>query len=661
MRIERNRHLTILITLFKSGDTYVSSQDLALKTMASIRTIKSDVSYLNNSLRYEQIAMIESKQSRGYRLVPLDSVKFSAFIEQLHIYQILFRYRTIEEMNRRICIIQNILAHETVKIDDVAEIMFLSRTAIAKDVSWAVRYLESYRLKVRTVPGKGLCLYGDERDKRDAMVDIYCSQYHDIELLYPSESFISLFGNENYEDVRHQMLKVIRESDLTISDLSTKQIATYLCLVPARIKDRKTIIFDETMKEVFLKSYEYKIAGEILKQDTISQLGITDENEVLNLTRLLIVNKDIDLRSHYSMHIQENSYKKAKGILKDIQIYFRDYRLFYSEIFVRYQKEMMAVILSILLQIEYGHIDSRHFITYADTGENKISPLAMEYTRLLVHYLEKACGYHIRRPDVISSLSSIFHHMLGKIPYDHKKLNLVVFSTEGRTTAELIREDLLEQWNNYIEKADVFNLYEMRKINFSDYDAALSSWDVAYYKYPLPLVSYKETDIAQSKTNLFKDLFIKCYDESLINRLCRISQIYEKVSMPDYMTLIRTLAQKYSDNSDKIVDKLVSRFNILSYYYPDSGISMIFMDYQDTQREILDIYLPTETVYWSTAMEIRCFVVVCIPPDLSLSDLQIENQMLHMLYRNRNYIYEMIDDKEKVLKELFISVLEKSV
>ena len=59
----KNRHLAILYTLVKSQDDFISSEELAEKTMSSIRTVKSDISMLNNVLKAEHIGSIESRRT----------------------------------------------------------------------------------------------------------------------------------------------------------------------------------------------------------------------------------------------------------------------------------------------------------------------------------------------------------------------------------------------------------------------------------------------------------------------------------------------------------------------------------------------------------------------------------------------------------------------
>ena len=294
-------------------------------------------------------------------------------------------------------------------------------------MAWASKFLESHHIKAKSAPGKGLCIFGKEQEIRSAMVEVFCSQYHDIELLYPVDEFTDLFETDLYEDIRHEMLKVIRESDLTISDLSAKKIATYLTLVPERIKKGAELEFAEDMKNELRNSYEFEVAEKILKQKTVRQTGIKDENEILNLTRMLLVNKDVDLRNtRVPPHISPELYRETEELLTEMNQFFRkeNSSLFSSSLYEQYRSDMLSILLKLQLQRRFDHLDSRHFISYTETGENNYSPAALEYTRKVIGWLEDRCRQKIRRPDLIRGLSSIFHYILKQIPFDIQKMDL---------------------------------------------------------------------------------------------------------------------------------------------------------------------------------------------------------------------------------------------
>ena len=61
--LSSSRHLAILYTLVKSQNDFISSEELAEKTMSSVRTAKSDIAMLNNVLKAEHIGSIESRRT----------------------------------------------------------------------------------------------------------------------------------------------------------------------------------------------------------------------------------------------------------------------------------------------------------------------------------------------------------------------------------------------------------------------------------------------------------------------------------------------------------------------------------------------------------------------------------------------------------------------
>jgi len=440
---------------------------------------------------------------------------------------------------------------------------------------------------------------------------------------------------------------------LTISDIAAKKIATYICLIPYREKYGKPMQFqDDVIKEI-KNSYEYQIACKIYQDD---------EEEMVNLARLLLINKDIDLRSSVSSHLSEDILQSAKTLL-DGFISTHNHLLFHSEIFEKNRVDFESVIIRLILQNRYDHTGQRRLITYTETGENNLSPLALEYTRLLILYLENQFNEKIRSADT-KAFSVLFHSVLKKLPMEYQKMRLAVFSMEGRSVAELMKDELSDMYGNYIDTIDVFNLYEMRRIDFKQYDATVSSWDVAYYRYPVPLISYKGINRKEDKEKLFHDLFIHGFSDRVVRQIQKIIRCYKQTRIQNYMELIQQLAEQYGRNEEhakKIVDKAVNRFSAVSYYNADSGISMIFLDYEDTEKEILDIYIPDETIYWGTSMEIRYFITVCLNPEDSLQDICILNKFLHVLFRDRKIIEAVIEHKDEEIYKVYESILYESV
>lgn len=137
MRIEKNRHLCILSTLIRNHDEYCSSDFPAQKAMVSVRTVETDIPYLNRLLEKDGSAYIESVKSKGYRLVPADQRKFETLCGTVNVYRIVFQRQSIEKANRGLFILQTLLSEDAVKIDDLADSLFVSRSALKEEMAWS--------------------------------------------------------------------------------------------------------------------------------------------------------------------------------------------------------------------------------------------------------------------------------------------------------------------------------------------------------------------------------------------------------------------------------------------------------------------------------------------------------------------------------------------
>ncbi len=664
MKIEKNRHLMLLSTLIRQNGAFCSSEYLAHKAMASVRTVKSDIGELNDLLNEDGSCYIESAKSKGYRLVTEDPEKYEALCETVRVCQIIFRDQPIEKANRKLFILQTLLAGEAVKIDDLADSLYVSRSTLKEDMSWVGDFLRSFRLEPASVPGRGLVIRGRERDIRSAMLEVICSQYHDIEFMYPVESFYRWFRLEDYDDIRHQMLKVIRESDISISDIGGKKLATYLCLAGERNRHGFLLSFTDEEKDMLENTYAYEIAGKIFALPAVRGSGPVREAERTELARQLKVMQDIDLkeekdRKHLEKDVLGNGYALFDEFVSDTESN-KGYRFFRSDVFRNARDDITSVLIRILLQLRYDHADQKRLITYTEMEDTQYSPLAMEYARILTGYLKDRLNSGIAVTD-IRALTGILHFLLNRIPPDYRKQRLAVFSMEGRVSARRMRDEIVEQYGRYTERADVFALYEMRRIDFSEYDASVASWEVAYYAYPIPLVIYTGKERQADRDRLFCDLFVRGYSFDLLRDLQETVTFYPEAPFGTYMDLFENLAgrfQRDEGHGKEIIRKAVSRFSSLSYYDPNSGISMIFLDHEDTGRELLEIYEPASAVFWGSAMEIRFFVVVCLDPGRSLSEVRICHHLLYHMYSERKYIREIREDKDAALRSLYLKVLK---
>jgi lichenan operon transcriptional antiterminator len=164
--MEYGRQKNIFLCLLNSL-IGLSGKELAGMFGVSSRTIRSDVKFLNDFLKGYGIRICSSKR-QGY-FIPSDQKDIALSIAQ----EVFGKEETLAKLpvtpsERFIFILLKLaFARDYISMEDFAEMLFVSKTAVYLDVKNIISFLEDYvNLQLEISPIKGLRLNGDERAKR---------------------------------------------------------------------------------------------------------------------------------------------------------------------------------------------------------------------------------------------------------------------------------------------------------------------------------------------------------------------------------------------------------------------------------------------------------------------------------------------------------------
>ena len=164
--MEYGRQKNIFLCLLNSL-IGLSGKELAGMFGVSSRTIRSDVKFLNDFLKGYGIRICSSKR-QGY-FIPSDQKDIALSIAQ----EVFGKEETLAKLpvtpsERFIFILLKLaFAKDNISMEDFAEMLFVSKTAVYLDVKNIISFLEDYvNLQLEISPIKGLRLNGDERAKR---------------------------------------------------------------------------------------------------------------------------------------------------------------------------------------------------------------------------------------------------------------------------------------------------------------------------------------------------------------------------------------------------------------------------------------------------------------------------------------------------------------
>ncbi|MBQ6335055.1 MAG: HTH domain-containing protein [Erysipelotrichaceae bacterium] len=666
MKLEKYRHIMILRTLISDPEP-VTAASLAKLTKSSLRTIKNDITQLNKLCLAEGSARIKSYKAKGYKIVAEDEKKYKELCSSIEVSYSLFYGRSVESINRRMYILQRFLVDESVKIEELCEKLYLSRSSIRKDIIWAKRFLSSYHIDLDVVSGKGYQATGKEQDLRSALVELRCSQYHEFQPLYPYEPFDELFrvdGVNYYTRLRQAFLKILRESRITISDIETKKITSHICLMRKRMAEERSPELSEDIIKELKDTYDYEVAKQIFADETIRNYVKADEIEVLNFARLLLTNRDLNLRLGGIDDLPDGLVLENLKLFNEIIDDMKDslggsiHRL---DLFRIYSRDLESLQMQLYLKHHFDHTGKMRFITYLEGSDDMYSPIPLEMTRAMIARLQIRFGEPISDA-LVMSYAAVYERLFKKIFYPYNKLSLAITTTEGLVYSQHIRETLAEQYSQYIRKIDIFNLYEMRRVNFDDYDAIVHSGFILYYNYPLPIVGYRELDYNRPSDSLFDKLFKNGFDRRELNRVKELLKVYPEQRINDIDGFVEALSYRYAFEpayQEALYGQYVENEQIIDHYYHRNGIVLVFMPYAFTHKEVLDIYLPKQSLYREEILEVNALIAVSVDPKMDLADMKVLDHILRYLVQTEGALDRLINDKDGTLDYIFEAIIRR--
>ena len=142
------KELEVLLAL--QEHEYITAKQLAVQVQVSEKTVRNIIQSLRMELE-EYGAHIESKPKLGYELKVTDEEKFLSFVHQMQ-NQNKEGLQSTEE--RVLFILKVFLEHssEYVKLDELAEMMHVSKSCVNRDIREVKQLLEASQLKLEARP-----------------------------------------------------------------------------------------------------------------------------------------------------------------------------------------------------------------------------------------------------------------------------------------------------------------------------------------------------------------------------------------------------------------------------------------------------------------------------------------------------------------------------
>ncbi|GGP07469.1 BglG family transcription antiterminator [Oceanobacillus neutriphilus] len=283
---------------------YKTAAQLALTADASVRTIKSDIKNLRNKLDKEGIK-IDSTENKGYKLYfETAEVKTNLYKYLSHININRLHLNKRNNYERIFYIIRRLLVNVGyIKLDDLAEEMFVSRSTLNVDMPEVKRILNSYQLSLISKANYGITIKGYELNKRTCIEEYFFQNNFSAENHNDPDIRFENYNRAFIPEIESVLKEVCDSFNVILSDFSLQNIAVYVLISIIRNKQNHPIdLHADNTKELNQDNSHVGKASqqflEILNSKFNAELS---DNEML----------------YISMHIETKQILQSKNMIKE--------------------------------------------------------------------------------------------------------------------------------------------------------------------------------------------------------------------------------------------------------------------------------------------------------------------------------------------------------
>ncbi|MDU1538588.1 MAG: BglG family transcription antiterminator [Paeniclostridium sordellii] len=283
-----------IIDILKNSTQPISSKALAKEIGCSTKTIQVEVKNINSTL---EKVKIDSIRGIGYKLVG-DIKSIKEIKDELN-----------SDVNRVSYILKRVLLlykNKTLKIESLANEMYVSLSTIKNDLKEVKSILEKYNLKIVSKHKLGIGIDGDINNLKKCILEVSLN-YNDIKL----EDFFSDYINKSIPLIRSEILYNLEKENIIFTDYEFNNIFNYI-LISLSLEDN--INYKEYIKN-YIKYYKDKFSKEENKDYKNKILNSIDKfTKNLKLATSIDLSNDDIFKEFLYKHISNFCIKKELNI-----------------------------------------------------------------------------------------------------------------------------------------------------------------------------------------------------------------------------------------------------------------------------------------------------------------------------------------------------------
>lgn len=443
-----------------SDSEYVTASELAKILDLNEKTVRTTIGKMRDSLDEYGIE-IESKTRKGYHLLIYDKEKYQAFInndEWLSKNDIPNNSKEREEWLLDYLLKQ----HKFVRIDDLSEMLYVSRSTITNDIRNVEDSLKSYHITLIRRPNYGLHIQGSEFDIRNCMI----SQFKDNKW---AQRFSDKEENE-LKEISKILLNNIQNQKVVLSKSMIQEMTS--CIYIAKVRYEENYKITVSKNEVVHRIYKpcIDVATNIVEElNEKFHIHLLD-SEIYYIAINIAARSDYNvLEGELESGVINQARKQATQMLDCVyDMMHLDMRQNLSLLY-----DLISFLIPMDIRMRYGIIaknpfaeatKKKYFFAY-NVASQAVIPLKKTY-------------FHEVPENEIAYLTSIFALFIEQEKDKKKKYNILVICATNMSTSKLLAYQYKKKFKKYIDEVYTYEMYNLDSFDFSKVDYIFTTVEI---------------------------------------------------------------------------------------------------------------------------------------------------------------------------------------
>ncbi|MGX8834294.1 BglG family transcription antiterminator [Amedibacillus sp. YH-ame6] len=628
----KNNRMIVFLKLLMNHEGYMKSEELCAGLSISPRTLRDDITKYNIEFRKNGL-MIDSKHGTGYRLQIIDESAYHLFIASLlKEEEDSQRLLPVYPEDRINYLIKLLLSNDDyVKLDDVADEIFISRSTLQNDMKEVRERLRFFHLKLNSKPAYGLRIEGSEMHKRSCI-----SQY-----FFHTDTMDELFSkrnpmNEQQTLIRDILFETLDETGFRLSDIGFQNLIIHISIALQRVREQSEDNLE--LYQDILGTKEYEVAMLLVQRLNEAMKVNLKPVETCYIAIHLMGKKTLQYHREYAItqEIEELLCTTFDEIQQQYGYdFFSDLEL-YTVLALHFQPMLNRLRYGLPMQNPLlEDIKSEHHQAF------EIAVLSADVITRTLHFSmsESEMGY------------LALHYALAMERAEskkQKKKNIIVVCASGAGSSQILMYKLRQRFQQQLQDTQVIEMYKLKTIDQSHYDFILTTVPIPFpTSIPVIQVQYflNDADIVQ-----LSDAFLEQGDTSVVDRYFDDALFFEDIegkTKEEIITEMITRTSKVHPLPDMFMASVFEREQIASTEF-GNFVAMPHPMKAMCDETFVSVGILKRNIRW-VHQQVRYVFLMCVKKDETQS-LQQFHEALATLVTNRSLMQEF--EKAPTIKTL---------